>query len=817
MRHFIFHFSFFIFLCSSSFAQTFSIEGKVSSIASYYPLSGVNIYIENSALGTTSAENGFYKIQDLPSGQYTVVYSFIGYAEKHIALSLEQDTTLNVSLTQTILDGPIVTTVATQARGRESAITFSSLQKKELDKRYNTQDITELVSELPTTTFYSQSANGIGYNYLSIRGFDQRRISVLINGIPQNDPEDHNIYWLDFPDLASNIQTIQVQRGAGNAFYGPAAIGGSINIKTDHFSPERKVNASFGYGSFNTQKTFVSANSGLLYDKYIFYGRFSKITSDGYRDRSWVDFTSYFFGLARYDDSSNLRIHFYGGPIKDGLAYNGVPKFFNSDDTRRKKNWSYFGLDESGKEVTYFAERRKEEIENFNQPHLEALHEWQINSRLTLNNNLFYVKGTGFFDFDGSWGTDEYFRLTPQFGYSVDSVPGDALIRAFVDNDQFGWLPQLSIKTEKGTMVLGAELRYHRSLHWGRLQKGSGLPDEVVGSGARRYYQYNGGKDIFSLYFHQNYEWFEDVTLQADLQYVWKKYHLFDEKYLNNDFTVPYKFVNPRMGINYNISPETNTYFSLYSTTREPRLKNLYDAAEASTPASWGPVIPKFKMNQDSSLNFDKPLVKPEVLTGMELGFGYNTHEFNGAVNVYYMDFRDEIIKSGGVDRFGQPITGNAEKTIHYGAELSGVYRPLSMLSVSGNISYSKNELVNYKQFASKDEEIILDGNPIAGFPNLLANARVSYNWQDIFVSLSAKYVGESYTDNFKNPQNRVDAFSILNLDLNYSFAGLGLKSITVQTKINNLLDSKYLAYGEADAFFPAAGINYFTTLKIEL
>ncbi|NOG47932.1 MAG: TonB-dependent receptor [Calditrichaeota bacterium] len=806
-----------VFLSATfSLAQTYSIEGKISGSA-HYPISGVNIYLENTASGTTSAENGYYKISDLPGAEYTLIFSFVGYAEQKQTFSLNQDTTLNVTLSQAILDGPIVTTIATQAQGRETAITYSSIQKKELDKQYSTQDIPELLSELPSTTFYSDGGNGVGYNYISIRGFGQRRISVLVNGIPQNDPEDHNNYWHNYSDLTSNIQTIQVQRGAGNAFYGPPAIGGSINIKTDHFSPDFKIDASFGMGSFNTRKSYFALNSGLLADKYILYGRFSKIESDGYRDRSWVDFTTFFLGAARYDDNSNLRIHFYGGPIKDGLSYNGLPKIFNKDSKKRKYNWSYFGLDESEKTVTYFGERRKDEVENFNQPHLEVLHEWQLSKRFTLNNNFFYVKGYGYFDYDGSWGSESYFRLTPEFGYSVDSIPGDALIRAFVDNDQIGWLPQLTVKTEKGTMLFGAELRHHRSLHWGRLQKGSGLPDEVVGNGARRYYQYNGGKDVISLYYHQNYEWYEDITLQADLQYAWKRYHIFDEKFLGNDFSVPYNFINPRIGINYNLSPQTNTYFSLYSTTREPRLKNLYDAAEASTPESWGPVVPKFSLNSDSTINFDKPLVKPEILTGMEFGFGYNSQKLSGALNFYYMDFRDEIIKSGQIDRFGQPVTGNAERTVHYGIELSGGYTPLPQISISGNLSYSKNELKKYSQFKSENEEIILDGNPIAGFPDLLANARVSYNWQEVFVSLSAKYVGESYTDNLKDSKNKLDAYSVINFDANYNFKQIGFKYITLQARINNLLDKKYLAFGEGNAFFPAAGINYFTTLKISL
>ncbi len=98
-------------------------------------------------------------------------------------------------------------------------LAFDKIKRKEIEENYTVQDVPEYLSTLPSTTFYSENGNGIGYNYLSIRGFDQRRISVSINGIPQNDPEDHNVYWLDFPDILASTEVIQVQRGAGSGVF----------------------------------------------------------------------------------------------------------------------------------------------------------------------------------------------------------------------------------------------------------------------------------------------------------------------------------------------------------------------------------------------------------------------------------------------------------------------------------------------------------------------------------------------------------------------------------------------------------------------
>ncbi|MEJ2542761.1 MAG: TonB-dependent receptor [Calditrichaceae bacterium] len=806
-----------VFIFSLYAGETYTISGRVVDQVTQQPLAHSNITVLNTSMGTTSDDDGFFIIKNLPPAYYVLEVGYIGYSIKKYEIPfLSADTVLQIELNQSAIDGPLVIVESNQAQERINPVTFNNIDRKTLQSRYTVQDIPEILSELPSTTFYSENGNGIGYNYLSIRGFDQRRISVMINGIPQNDPEDHNIYWLDFPDFASNIQSIQVQRGAGSSFYGPAAIGGSINIQTNYFNPEPQLDLQAGFGSYGTRKISASLNSGMIADKYIINGRVSRIKSDGYRDRAWVDFKSYFLGAAMYTQKHHLRFHFFGGPIEDGLAYEGLPKLVNENSKLRQKNYSYWELNASADSILYAAERRKDEIENFNQPHFELLYDYRISPQATLKNNLFFILGYGFFDYDGSWGDPEYFRLTPEFGYSVDSIPSDALIRAYVNNKQLGWLPQLTVESDWGQFTLGGEFRAHRSLHWGRLQKGTGLSDNIVGNNARHYYEYKGAKLIASVYYHQVYKYRKNINLTSDLQYAYKRYKLYDEKFLNNDFEIPYHFLNPRIGINYNINSNLHTYLSVSNTTREPRLKNFYDAAEASTPESWGPIVPQFELNSDSSFNFDKPLVKPETLTGLELGVGYHSNAFHGTVNLYLMNFKNEIIKKGGVDRFGQPITGNAERTLHQGVEVSGRLQVLPQISLSGNMSYSRNELVDYTVY-DYDNSITLDGNRIAGFPDLISNLRLTYNWLGTYAALDMGYSGKYYTDNFENEQNTVDAYTVFNLSLRQELSLIGLRGVAVQLKINNLLDKKYLSHGEGDAFFPAATRNWFVNLQYKL
>lgn len=797
-------------------AQTGKIAGTITDSETNNPLPGANIIIKNTSMGTISDENGKFEISGLSFGQYVLHVSFIGYRTEQKTISLNKsESVLDIALTPVILPGNEIVITANRAVEGETPIAFSTLTKERIESRYHTQDIPVLLSDMPSATFYSDGGSGIGYNYLSIRGFGQRRISVMINGIPQNDPEDHNVYWVNFPDFLGNVDDIQVQRGAGSAFYGPPAIGGSVNITTSRFSPERKISFYAGSGSFDTRKFSLAFNSGLLSNQYVLSARVSQIKTDGYRDRSWVDFKSYFFGAARFGKRSTTRLQVYGGPIEDHLAYYGISKEMATQKESRKEN----------------PIARPDEIENFNQPHAEFFHQYQINGNLTLNNTLFGIRGYGFFDYDGSWAPASYFRLTPEFGFEDKDDPegiyvDDLLIRAYVDNKQIGWLPYLTWRFKKGEIVFGSEIRIHRSLHWGRIQKGStGLPKAVSGEysghnyiGSRRYYEYKGAKDILSPYIHSRYQLNEKIIANFDLQYSHQRYQLYDEKFIGTDFEQVYNFLNPRIGISYSPNPKSTVFVSFSRTSREPRLKNLYDAAEASTPASWGAVVPQFERDTNGNFNYDKPLVGPESLNDFEVGYSYRTDKTFADINLFYMDFNDEIIKKGQLDRFGQPITGNAEKTLHSGIELNGGLQLTNSIVASANMTISNNELKKYTVYSSSGDPTKLDDNPIAGFPDFLANARINYSNKGFVASLAVKHVGKQYTDNFKNEDNIVDAYTVFNGMLGYHFDNrFGLQGWTIQVHLQNIFNELYITHGEGSSFFPAAERQIFVNTKVEL
>jgi len=812
------------FLNISLFPQYLIIKGKVVDSGTLQPLPSANLIIVGTDIGTSTEEDGTFILSGNINRDEILKVSYVGYTQKEISLKDNDLQNMVIKLLPRIIPSQTVFVEGSIAKKGYTPVTFDKISRKEIEENYTVQDIPKFLSSLPSTTFYSENGNGIGYNYLSIRGFDQRRISVSINGIPQNDPEDHNVYWLDFPDLLAGTDLIQVQRGAGNGASGYPSIGGSINIITSTFTDDPQANFFAAAGSYNTRKYSASFSSGLINKKYSVFAKLSQIRSSGYRLSSWVKFNSYQLSAVRYDDKLTTQVNFYGGPIEDGLAYTGLPKFAIKNKELRKANYSYWETDHNN--YIYTLERRPSEIENFSQPHYELLNEYRFNDELTLNSALFLVTGDGFFDFDGSWADTTYLRLTNQYGFHPLQNHRNVLLRAQVDNTQYGWIPRLSYKHTNGELIIGAELRKHKSDHWGAINYGENLPEGLTKS--YYYYFYNGGKDIINGFVHEEYNLSPMFNVLGEIQAAYHKYRLYNEKYLGHDFSVSNIFFNPRLGLNTKFNENLNTYLSYARVSREPRLNTYYDAAESS-----GGSVPQFKQNPDGSYNYDEPLVKPETMNDFELGSSFNAGKVNLTLNLFYMLFDNEIVKNGQVDRFGQPVTGNVNNTIHTGIEFSGVFILVSGLQLTGNATFSKNKIKEGREYLGTDESLDLSGNRISGFPDFLANFGISYNYSGMYFQFTGRYVGAFFSDNYDNKiseyldqypgfisytDNKNEAYFTADFTGSYEFKLFqALNNSKVFIQVNNIFDTLYSANAIGPEFFPAAERNLLAGIRIGL
>ncbi len=760
-----------------------------------------------------------------------------------------------------------VTVSAARANSLDAQpITYNELSASQLKEKQHVYDVPALLADLPSTLFYSDNANGIGYSYLTMRGFDQRRIAVLINGIPQNDPEDHNVYWIDFPDLSSSLDNIQVQRGAGLVSYGAPAIGGSINLSTVNIARSRFAKISLGAGlqehgaaginaapsefsSIAATRKAVELCTGLDAHNTSFYARISEIQSRGYRDNSWSSLQSFFVSAASFQEDYSVQINVFGGPISDGLAYTGMPKSFITDPALRRSNDNYWEYDSTGA-VGYRASRRPQEREGFSQPHFELLNSVTLSPTVEVSSRLFYYTGRGYFDYDASWADAATLRLTAAYGGS-DSIssPGNTLIRAWVANKQIGWIPQVRWRHGGGELVGGVELRSHNSEHWANIAYAENLPSGFDPD--FRVYSYEGHRAITSLFAREILDLGSSLKLSLEAQFTQSSYALSNEKaglvytsYTTIDgrtltngaelFSVNYNFFNPRIGLTWNPGTQHSAYVCIAQTKREPRMANLYAAEETFYSAS-GPLFGGDTLNGVQRYNFSQPLIKPESMIDVELGWKFSSSTIQAAATVYWMDFHDELVRNGGRDIFGNPIVGNAAHTNHMGLEVQADAElwsaQESSIHLIANATYSRNRFVDYSYVLGKNS-IDMSGKPIAAFPDFIANLHAVLRLRSLLLDLGLRSIGSMYSDNFGSSlstirkdypgsidytDNVVEAALVLNANISYELRDvLSLSALRLRASVNNIGNTLYAAAANGKEFFPAAERHWFFTLEVE-
>ena len=813
-------------------AQSSAVVGRVVDAVTHEPLPEANVVLRDPAAarrwyGTATDTSGRFSFRDVAPGRYRLVVTYVGYGRTQTALVVPPDTTVRrtIRLDRRSLPQDEVVVTTGRAEAQLTPVTASNLSAEAIDTRLVIKDVPSLLSKLPSTTFHSQNGNGIGYSTLRIRGFDQRRLAVAINGVPQNDPEDFNVFWVNLYGLKPSIRDIQVQRGAGSSLYGSVGIGGAINVVARPYRPEPYVRLRTGAGSFDTQRYSVEANTGLLNDRYVVYGRLSRVTSDGYRKNAWAEFTRYFGGVTRYGENSTLTLEAFGGPQHDGLAFSGISKSANDDEDARKQNPS----------------AASDDTENFRQPQVHLSHTWSMRPDWTLDQTLFWIKGEGYFDFGSTFRSADYLRL-PE-GFSIDGEglseeerqrpllsfglpPGAVVLRGKLDQNQLGWIPKVVYQNGTTKTTLGLEARLHRSLRWGRIQEASDvIPDAVVGPEAdERIYSFRGEKIITSAFGSHRFRPVDRLAVQADLQLTWRRYRFYDEAFFDRSFQVPYVFMNPRLGATLNPDRPLSAYASVAFAQREPRLSQLYDADEA---AAGDP--PRFERNADGAFDFDEPLVEPESLLDVELGGTLRRERYRLSANLFWMEFWDEIVASGRVNQFGKPITGNADRTRHVGLELEGRVRLLPGWDLSGNAMLARTRFVDFTEFRPVDGEtqaLERDGNPIAGFPEQILNARTAYQWRGWEAAVDVHAVGTQYVDNSAATlpdgshaeEREIDPYALVDASLSYEPPRPSLfHGLRVTLSVDNVLNSKVLRHGFqtpfGPRFYPAATRNVFVGL----
>ena len=302
-----------------------------------------------------------------------------------------------------------VQVVSTRATSK-TPVAYSNISQKEIQKQNFGLDLPFLLTATPSVLTTSDAGSGVGYTSIRVRGTDATRINITANGIPMNDAESHSIFWVNTPDLASSLEDMQIQRGAGTSTNGAGAFGASINLRTAGIPSKAYAEVSGSYGSFNTHKETVRVGSGLLGNHWAFDARISNIQSDGYRDRATSDLKSYFLQGGYYGENTTLKLIAFGGKEKTYHAWDGISREQLETDRTYNPNGAIKDDNLNKGNIIGFYD---DQTDNYEQTNYQLIFNHLFSPEWHLNIALHYTDGFGYYQEYKNGRTLEEYGLKP--------------------------------------------------------------------------------------------------------------------------------------------------------------------------------------------------------------------------------------------------------------------------------------------------------------------------------------------------------------------------------------------------------------------
>ena len=758
----------FLLLCQLSIAQT-SIQGIITDAETSLPLPGATVYLENTQKGTVSDQDGAFQINDIKQKVANLRITFVGFSSKNVSVALPQQGDLLIALNPTTLTAEEFIVSGTRA-SETTPTTFQVISKETLGKDNLGQDLPLLLNYTPSIVTHSDAGTGVGYTGLRIRGTDQTRINVTVNGIPLNDAESHGVFWVNMPDFASSVDNIQIQRGVGTSTNGAATFGASLNIQTDTKKEEAYAETDNSYGSFNTRKHTIKAGTGLINDKWAVDARLSQVTSDGYIDRAFSDLKSYFVSGGYYGDKHVFKLNIFAGAEQTYQAWNGVP------ESLLKSNRTFNGY-------TY-----ENETDNYQQNHYQFIYAGTLTDNLKANFALHYTAGQGYYEqFKEDDDLEDYGFAPIEIGSEVINST-DIIRRRWLDNDFYGSVFSLNYVSTNGRLdaILGGGANRYDGDHFG----------EVIWMGVTgntnirdKYYNNVAVKDDRNIYLKATYEVKERLYLFADMQVRGIDYS-FDGK--NNDQrdvsgNQSYTFFNPKFGVSYETGTGQTLYASYAVANREPVRSDFTDSPLSEIP-------------------------RPEKLKNVEAGIRVKKSNFQYNANFYYMGYKDQLVLTGQLNDVGAYVRENVASSYRAGIELDGAIVLTPKWTLGGNIAFSQNKIDSYTEYSdvydenwdfTGQESITYTNTDIAFSPDVVGSAIIDFRpLKNLEVSLLNKYVGQQFLDNAQQKGRSLDAYWTSDLRFVYSWNPGFVKEMVFSGKVNNLFNNLYEPNGYTFGYF---------------
>jgi iron complex outermembrane receptor protein len=811
----------FLSVCHMAFTQQ-RIHGVVEDRTGAV-IPAAQISVLNSNVQVNSDEKGKFELNQLPASDstYTIMVEKPGFLPQSLTISAQSMDEVKILLftgMKTLEDIHVNTTRLSDFNTSQILIRrINPLERKNFG-----QDIPILLEATPSLLTTSDAGAGVGYTGLRIRGVDATRINVTINGIPVNDPESHAVYWVNMPDLASSIENIQIQRGVGSSSNGAAAFGASVNIKTQDISEKPFGSIDQSLGSFGTSKTTIKAGTGIINKHFSLETRMSSIQSNGYLDRASSDLKSYFLSGAYIGNKSVLKAIVFSGKEITYQAWYGTPESrITGDSTAMNAYADRNGLSSeerenllnSGRTYNYYT--YKNQVDHYQQDNYQLHFTHTFNDKLILNLAGHYTYGRGYYEQYRKGENLADYGLNPVMIGSDTIEQTDLIRRLWLENDFIGAVYGITYKpTTHLDFVWGGSVNTYFGGHYGELVWAQYASNSEI---YQRYYNNDSRKTEASSYLKAVYKR-DRFDVYTDLQFRYVDYAFIGKELVNGfpaDVTqdVQFNFFNPKVGGSFKINTQQMIFMNYGISHREPVRADFVQSTAQNRPTF-------------------------ETLRDLEFGHQVNANRLTFTTNLYYMNYKNQLLLTGAINDVGAYIHTNVAKSHRLGIEVYGGYRFDQKLKLTGGLTLSQNKVAQFNESVDVyldtlpyyTQQVISHNNTDMSFsPNVIGN--VGIEWmplENLQISWMTKYVGRQYLDNTGNVQRSIDPYNFSNLQINYSIFDKFCKEIQLGLMVNNAFNQLYenngytfsYVYGgqttTENFYYPQAGRNFMARVLLK-
>jgi iron complex outermembrane recepter protein len=715
------------------------------------PLVGVQVEIDPGQQQSLTDANGRFRFENPPqeSVRLTVKSKLYQYVQD-IPFPFPESVVIRI-VPRLQADEVIVRSTRVRAN---DPVSHSQVTGEEMERINVGQDVPFLLRWTPSMVVTSDAGTGIGYTYLRIRGSDQTRINVTINGIPLNDAESQQVFWVDLPDLAGSTDDVQIQRGLGSSTNGPGAFGATINLNTNKVDTEAGGSIQAGLGSFGTWRMRLEGHTGLINGQYFGEARVSRIHSEGYIDRARADLKSFYVSAGRVTDRSMLKFNVFGGAEVTYQAWYGVPAQYIDDPDLRTYNVA--GTLRPGAPYS-------NEVDDYGQTHYQAFYTLDMGDDWTMSLSGNYTRGKGFYE-----------------NYRSDTA--DYLRRLWLDNHFYGVAPSLQWKDEndRDHLVLGGGLFLYDGLHFGERR-------DVDGSLLDVFYENEARKTDANIYAKYTRRLGDAWRLWADMQFRHVQYDFegLNRQGVNTDQSISLPFFNPKLGVSYDFSGRSSVYGFAGLGQREPNRDDFTESSPASRP-------------------------KAEAMLNLESGWRIRGANWNSSLNAYGMFYRDQLVQTGQLNDVGAATRINVDRSYRIGLEWQGNWSPRKKWLLDWSANLSRNRILDLALYfddwdTGEQFAVLRSETPISYSPDQIAHLSLRYyllgdvrsreNHQ-LSIEWSSKWVGAQYLDNSGDPEARLDGYSFTDISVMGFFPLKRGQGLAVKLLVQNALNQDVVSNG---------------------